>query len=53
LATTIAGSANPNNIRKWVEWLNSPVDPDLLADVLKILKPVHNISHLEGLPENN
>ena len=53
LATTIAGSANPNNIRKWVEWLNSPVDPALLADVQKILKPVHNVSHLEGLPENN
>lgn len=53
LATTIAGSANPNNIRKWVEWLNSPVDPALLADVLKILQPVHNVSHLEGLPENN
>lgn len=53
LATTIAGSANPNNIRKWVEWLNSPVDPALLADVLKILLPVHNVSHLEGLPENN
>jgi aryl-alcohol dehydrogenase-like predicted oxidoreductase len=53
LATTIAGSANPNNIRKWVQWLNSPVDPALLADVLKILQPVHNVSHLEGLPENN
>lgn len=53
LATTIAGSANPNNIRKWVQWLNSPVDPALLADVLKILLPVHNVSHLEGLPENN
>jgi aryl-alcohol dehydrogenase-like predicted oxidoreductase len=53
LATTIAGSANPNNIRKWVQWLNSPVDSTLLADVLKILQPVHNVSHLEGLPENN
>lgn len=53
LATTIAGSANPNNIRKWVEWLNSPVDPILMADVLKILQPVHNVSHREGLPENN
>jgi L-galactose dehydrogenase len=53
LTTTIAGSANPNNIRKWVEWLNSPVDPILMADVLKILQPVHNVSHREGLPENN
>ena len=53
LTTTIAGSANPNNIRKWVEWLNSPVDPILMSDVLKILQPVHNVSHREGLPENN
>jgi len=53
LATTIAGSANPNNIRKWVEWLSQPIDQGLLGEVLKILQPVHNVSHLEGLPENN
>ncbi len=53
LATTVAGSANPNNIRKWAQWINEPIDEELLADVLQILKPVHNISHAEGLPENN
>ncbi|TWT55721.1 aldo/keto reductase [Allorhodopirellula solitaria] len=53
LATTVAGSANPNNIRKWAEWISQPIDEDLLADVLCILQPVHNISHSEGLPENN
>lgn len=53
LATTVAGSANPDNVRKWADWLSQPIDKSLLGDVLEILKPVHNISHAEGLPENN
>ena len=53
LATTIAGSANPANIRKWAEWLEQPIDRELLADVLAIFAPVKNSGHLEGLPENN
>ncbi len=53
LATTIAGSANPANIRKWAEWLEAPIDRELLADVLAIFAPVKNSGHLEGLPENN
>ncbi len=53
LATTIAGSANPTNIRKWAEWLEQPIDRELLADVLSIFAPVKNSGHLEGLPENN
>jgi L-galactose dehydrogenase len=53
LATTIAGSAKPDNIRNWAAWLSQPLDTNLLNDVLRILQPVHNISHLEGLPENN
>lgn len=53
MATTISGSANPNNIRKWADWLSEPMDTELLSDVLKIFEPVKNISHPEGLPENN
>jgi L-galactose dehydrogenase len=53
LATTVTGSANPANIRKWAQWLAQPIDRTLLADVLKIFEPVKNISHPEGLPENN
>jgi aryl-alcohol dehydrogenase-like predicted oxidoreductase len=53
LATTIAGSANPNNIRKWASWIEEPIDQTLLGEVLRILEPVKNISHPEGLPENN
>ncbi|MBL48902.1 MAG: aldo/keto reductase [Roseibacillus sp.] len=53
IATCVAGSANPDNIRKWAEWLEKPIPEDLLAAVLKIFEPVSNIGHLEGLPENN
>ena len=53
ITTTIAGSANPDNIRRWAQWANEPIDQTLLAEVLEIFKPVHNIGHVEGLPENN
>lgn len=53
ITTTVAGSANPQNIRKWATWAALPIDRQLLREVLKILEPVHNIGHTEGLPENN
>ena len=53
LATTISGSANPDNIRKWAKWADEPLDQGLLAEVQKIFQPVKNIGHAEGLPENN
>ncbi len=53
IATTVAGSANPANIRKWAEWLAQPIDEELLREVQAIFAPVKNLGHLEGLPENN
>jgi aryl-alcohol dehydrogenase-like predicted oxidoreductase len=53
ISTTVAGSANPENIRKWAEWAAEPLDKKLLAKVQKIFEPVKNIGHTEGLPENN
>lgn len=53
LATCVAGSANPANVRKWAEWLAKPVDKVLLAEILAIFEPVKNHGHQEGLPENN
>lgn len=53
IATTVAGSANPKNIRNWAEWLAEPIDQQLLAEVQAIFAPVKNLGHLEGLPENN
>ena len=53
ITTTIAGSANPDNIRKWARWIEEPLAPQLLAEVLEIFKPVKNLGHMEGLLENN
>ncbi len=53
LASCIVGSANPDNVKKWVEWSNLPLDRQLLSEVLEILRPIHNWFYLEGRPENN
>ena len=53
IATTIAGSANPANIRQWAQWAAEPLDETLLREVQAIFAPVKNLGHSEGLPENN
>jgi aryl-alcohol dehydrogenase-like predicted oxidoreductase len=53
ITTTVAGSANPENIRNWAKWAAEPIDRELLADVLKIFVPVKNLGHVEGLSHNN
>jgi aryl-alcohol dehydrogenase-like predicted oxidoreductase len=53
IATTVSGSANPNNIRNWAKWAAEPIDEQLLAEVQAIFASVKNLGHREGLPENN
>jgi aryl-alcohol dehydrogenase-like predicted oxidoreductase len=53
IATTVAGSANPANIRQWARWAAEPIDEILLDEVQAIFAPVKNVGHVEGLPENN
>ncbi len=53
ITTTVAGSANPQNIRNWAKWAAEPLDAQLLAEVQAIFAPVRNLGHAEGLPENN
>jgi L-galactose dehydrogenase len=53
MATCIVGSANPENVRKWAEWAEQPLDQSLLQEVQAILRPIHNWCYLEGRPENN
>jgi len=53
IGTTVAGSANPQNIRNWAKWAEEPLDQELLAEVLEIFRPVKNIGHAEGLAKNN
>jgi L-galactose dehydrogenase len=53
ITTTIAGSANPENIQRWARWIAEPIDQELLREVQEIFQPVKNIGHPEGLPQNN
>ena len=53
ITTTIAGSANPDNVRNWAKWAGTPMNEQLLVEVLEILGPIKDIGHVEGLPENN
>lgn len=53
ITTTVAGSANPANIRQWARWAAEPIDQELLLEVLAIFQPVKNLGHKEGLAENN
>jgi L-galactose dehydrogenase len=52
IATTLVGSANPENIRKNVAYLDEPVDAALMARVLELLQPIHNHNFTRGRPEN-
>jgi aryl-alcohol dehydrogenase-like predicted oxidoreductase len=53
ISTTIAGSANPENVRRWAQWATEPMDEALLREVQEIFAPVKNVGHVEGLAENN
>jgi len=53
MTTCIVGSASPDNVRKWAQWADAPIDQKLLKEVLDILKPIHNWFYIEGRPENN
>jgi L-galactose dehydrogenase len=53
IATTVAGSANPENIRNWAKWIAEPMDEQLLREVREIFRPVKNLGHMEGLAKNN
>ena len=52
IATTLVGSANPDNIRKNVAYIDEPIDFELMAKVLELLQPIHNHNFTRGLPEN-
>ena len=52
-ASCVTGSANPQRVSQWCDWLEEPLDEHLVADVKEILKPIHNWVYVEGRPENN
>jgi aryl-alcohol dehydrogenase-like predicted oxidoreductase len=53
ISTCITGTANPARVRQLAEWAETPLDQQLLDDVLAILRPIHNWHYVEGRPENN
>lgn len=53
IATTLVGSANPENIRKNVAYLDEPADFELMGKVLELLRPIHNHNFTRGRPENH
>jgi len=53
IATTLVGSADPDNMVANIRNLSTPLDKQLLAEVLEILKPIHNVTWPSGRAENN
>ncbi|MCL4303141.1 MAG: aldo/keto reductase [Anaerolineae bacterium] len=53
IPTTLVGTANPDNIRQNVAWLEESLDKELLQEVQEILKPVQNKPWVVGRPNNN
>jgi L-galactose dehydrogenase len=53
LATTLVGTAEPENLKKNVQWLDEPMDQEMYAKVCAIMEPVRNQTWLSGRPENN
>ncbi|HSV13489.1 MAG TPA: aldo/keto reductase, partial [Tepidisphaeraceae bacterium] len=53
IATTVVGTAEPKNMELNLAALDEPIDQQLLAEVLEILKPIHNVTWPSGRPENN
>jgi aryl-alcohol dehydrogenase-like predicted oxidoreductase len=50
--TTLVGTANPENIKKNVQWLEEPMDEDLVRELLAIMKPVQRWAWHQGVPRN-
>lgn len=53
IPTNIVGTANPTRIAENIREIEEPLDEAVLAGVLKILEPVHNVTWPSGRPENN
>jgi L-galactose dehydrogenase len=51
--TTVVGTAKPDEMRRNIRWTEESLDKKLLAEVLEILKPVHNQTWPSGRGENN
>jgi L-galactose dehydrogenase len=53
IATTLVGTASPVNITKNAQWIDEPIDRQLLAQVQEILRPIQDETWVVGKRENN
>jgi len=53
IATTVVSTARPDSVRQWVQWVEEPLDEELVGEVETILSPVLNESWISGRAENN
>ena len=51
--TTIVGTASPQRVLENIACAEEPLDEALLAEVLRILEPIHNVTWPSGRSENN
>jgi len=52
IATTLIGTANPENIRRNVAWAMEEPDFEVIGQVLALLRPIHNHNFTRGRREN-
>jgi L-galactose dehydrogenase len=52
LATTLVSTARPSNIRDNIAYVEEPADQSLLAEVIDVLKPIHNFNFTRGRLEH-
>ena len=53
IATTVPGTANPDNMAAMLRWMNEPVDHALLTEVMQLLAPTKNVLWRVGRKENS
>ncbi len=52
-SSCVTGSANPERVSQWLQWIEEPLNSELVEEVKQILRPIHNWVYCEGRPENN
>ncbi len=53
IATTLVGTADPENLQRNVRWIEQPLDETLLAEVAAMVAPIHNMTWPSGGRENH
>jgi L-galactose dehydrogenase len=52
IATTLVSTARPSNIQDNIAYAEQPADESLLAELLEVLKPIHNFNFTRGRLEH-